>query len=62
MTNFGALLMGQPHSPDLNHFVIQFRPEGHQEPHNEVGSQSPTKYLMRFDSGAFQFLTHVLTH
>ena len=27
--NFGPLSRGQPHSPDVNHCVLHFRPEGH---------------------------------
>ena len=30
--NFNLLSRGQPHSPDVKHCVIQFRPEGHREP------------------------------
>ena len=38
MANLGLLLRGQPQPPDFNYYIIQFRPEGHQQPHNEVGS------------------------
>lgn len=34
---------------------IQFRPAGHREPHNEVGSLTPAEYLVGFEPGAFQF-------
>ena len=30
-------------SPDVNHCVLHFRPEGHQEPRREVGSLSLAK-------------------
>ena len=30
-----------------------FRPEGYQEPHNEVGSLSPTEHLVGFELGTF---------
>ena len=33
---FGLLLRGQPHSPDVNHCVLHFRPEDHWEPRNEA--------------------------
>ena len=36
MANFGPLSRGQPHSPDVNHCVLHFRPEGHREPRCEV--------------------------
>ena len=44
MANFGPFTKGQPHSPDVNHCVLHFWPEGHQEPCNEVGSISLTKH------------------
>ena len=34
--NFGPLLRGQPHPPDVNHCIYQFRPEGHRELGNEA--------------------------
>ena len=33
---------------------VQFRPEGHREPSNEVGSLSPAERLVRFEPGIFQ--------
>ena len=41
--NFGSLTKGYPQSADVNHCVlaINFRPEGHQEPCNEIGSLNP---------------------
>ena len=53
---FGPLSRGQPHSPDVNHFVLYFRPEGHQEPPSKVGSLSPAKHLVGFEPGTFWFL------
>ena len=50
---FGPLSRGQPHSPDVNHFVLYFRPEGHQEPPSKVGSLSPAKHLVGFEPGTF---------
>ena len=49
MANFGPLSRGQPHSPDVNHCVLHFRPEGHREPHNKVGSLSPVERLVGFE-------------
>ena len=54
--NFGPLSRGQPHSPDVNHCVLHFRPEGHREPRNEVGSLSPAERLVGFEPGTFRFL------
>ena len=51
---------GQPHSPDVNHCVLHFRPEGHREPRNEVGSLSPAEHLVGFEPGAFRFLLQCL--
>ena len=57
MANFGPLSRGQPHSPDVNHCVfLHFRPEGHREPRNEVGSLSLAEHLVGFEPGTFQFL------
>ena len=60
MANFGPLSRGQPHSPDVNHCVLHFRPEGHREPHNEVGSLSPAEHLVGFELETFQFLLQCL--
>ena len=43
--NFRPLSRGQPHSPDVNHCVLHFRPEDHGEPRNEVGSLSPASHI-----------------
>ena len=51
MANFGLLSKGQPHSPDVNHWVLHFRPEGHREPHNEVGSLNPAIPLVELEPG-----------
>ena len=56
MANFGPLSRGQPHSPDVNHCVLHFRPEGHREPRSEVGSLSPAERLLGFEPGNFRFL------
>ena len=53
---FGPLSRGQPYSPDVNHCVLHFRPEGQLEPRNEVGSLSPAKRLVGFALGTFRFL------
>ena len=60
--NFGTLFRGQPHSPDVNHCVIQFQPEGVRELRNEVGSLSPAKHLVGFEQGIFRFYYNTLTH
>ena len=60
MANFGLLSRVQPHSPDVNHCVLHFRPEGHWEPRGEVGSLSPAKCLVGFEPGTFQFLLQCL--
>ena len=52
-TNFGKLLRGQPHSPHVNHCVLHFQPEGHQEPHKEVGSLSLAECLVGLEPGTF---------
>ena len=39
--NFGSLLRGQPHSPDVNHCVLHFSFEGHWEPCNKVWVPKP---------------------
>ena len=44
------------HSLDVNQDVLDFRPEGHREPRNKVGSLSPAERLLGFESGTFQFL------
>ena len=55
MANFGSLLRGQSHSPDVNHCIfINFWPEGHQERRNEVGSQRLAEAFSLFWPG-FQF-------
>lgn len=53
LADFEPFWRGQPHSPDLNHCIfIYFQPEGHMEPHNEVGSLGPANYQMGFEPGA----------
>ena len=56
MANFGSLLRGQPCSPDVNHSVLHFWPEGQRESCNEVGFLSLAKCLVGFEVGSFQFL------
>ena len=36
--------------------LLHFRPEDHQEPHNDVGSLSPTDCLLGFEPGTFRLL------
>ena len=36
-------------------FGYSFQPEGHLEPHSEVGSQSLTKHLVEFELEFFKF-------
>ena len=50
-----AIIEGQPHSPDVNHCILHIRPEGHREPHSEVGSLSPAERLAGFEPGTFRF-------
>ena len=54
--NFGSLLRGQSHSPDVDHCVLHFRPEGHRESHNGVAFLSLAECLVGFEPGNFQFL------
>ena len=54
--NFGPLSRGQPHSPNVNHCLLHFRPKGHWEPRNKVGSLNPAKHLVGFEPGTFRFL------
>ena len=56
--NFWPFSRGQPHSPDVNHWVFTFfEPRvGHWEPRKEVGSLSPTERLVGFEPGTFRFL------
>ena len=61
MANFGQLLRGQPHSPDVNHCVIHFRLEGHREPCNELGPLSLVEHLVAFELVTFQFLLQGLS-
>ena len=39
---------------------LHFRSERHREPHNEVGSLSPSKYLVGFEPGTFRFFLQCL--
>ena len=52
--------LGQYWGDSLTHPMLitafsHFQPEGHQEPHNEVGSLSLTTCLVGFEPGTFQF-------
>ena len=62
MANFELLLTVQPHSPNVNHCIIHFQLEGHQEPHNEVGSLSLAEHLMGFESAILLFCHNPFTH
>ena len=53
MANFGPFSRGQPYKLDVNHCFYLFQPEVYQEPHNEVGSLSPAKYVVGFEPGTF---------
>ena len=53
--NFGPFSRGQPYYPMLITVFVQVQPEGHQEPHNKVGSLSPAERLVGFELGTFQF-------
>ena len=43
-------------NPMLITAFVHIRPEGHQEPPNEVGSLSPAERLAGFEAGTFRFL------
>ena len=60
MANFGPLSRGQPQPPNVNHCVLHFRLEDHQEPRNEVGSLSLTECLVGFQPGTLRFLLQCL--
>ena len=60
MPSFGPLLMGQLHSPNVNHYVLHFQPKGRWEPHSEVGSLSLTEHLVGFELGTFRFFLQYL--
>ena len=49
-------IKGQFHSPNVNHCSLHFRPEGHREPCNKVGSLSPAEHLVGFEPRTFRFL------
>ena len=46
----------QPHSPDVNHCVLHFRPENYRESRKEVWTQSPVERLVGFAPATFRFL------
>ena len=48
--NFGPLSGGQPHSPYANHCILHISPESHQEPRDEIGSLSPAKCIVGFET------------
>ena len=54
--NFGSLLRGQPHSPNVNHCLLHFRPEGLRESRNDIASLNLTERLEGFKLISFQFL------
>ena len=43
-------------NPMLITAFVHVRPEGHREPHNEIGSLSPAERLAGFEPGTFLFL------
>ena len=51
-----AIIEGTASLTDVSHYVLHFRPEAYQEPHNEVGFLSLAKHLVRFEPGTFRFL------
>ena len=55
--NFGSLSRGILTNPMLITAFYLFRPEGHREHHNEVGSQNPAEHLVRFEPGFALFQT-----
>ena len=57
---FFCLLRGQPHFPDVNHCVLDFRTKCHREPPKKVGSQSPSEHLVGFVPGTFRLLLQCL--
>ena len=50
------LSVGQPHSPNVDHYILHFCFEDHREPHNEVWSLRPAELQVGFELGTFQFL------
>ena len=57
--NFGSLFRVQPHSPNVNHWVLHFWPEGHRESCYELGSLSLAECLVGLELVSFQFLLRV---
>ena len=41
---------------------VQFRPKGHREPRNEVGSLSPADRLVGFEAGTFRFCNDLFSN
>ena len=62
MANFGPLSKGQPHSPNVNHHIIQFQHEGHWELHKKVGFLSPVECLVGFEQQNFWYYHNMSTH
>ena len=61
--NFGPLWSGQPLSPYVNHcFFVDFWPEGHREPRNEVEFLSPAERLAGIEPETVRLLRNALTH
>ena len=52
MVNFGPLLRGQPHSPNVNHYTLS-NLQGHQELRKGVGFLSLAEHLVGFELGKF---------
>ena len=59
MATLGHFPGGRPHSRDVNHCVLHFRPEGHPESRNEVGSLGLAKGLVGFELGTFGNISSV---
>ena len=55
------LTLGHYHLPNVNQYVIQFRPEHHQEPHDRVGSLNLAKSLVGVEPVTFQFYHNAST-
>ena len=52
-----AIIMGQRHSPDVNHCVLLYLAKGPSESHDKVWFLSPAKLIAGFEKQMLQ-LTH----
>ena len=57
-----AIIEGQPHSPDVNHCVIQFQPKGHRDLRKEVGTLRSAERLVGFGPESSDSITTPYTH